>query len=107
LSGELIPSLKAELKFLTSSEGGRRTPTQSGYRPQFYYGGNDWDAAHAYNVDLVYPGDHVVATLTFFRPQNHLGKLYSGMPFQIREGARTVANGKILEVLDATLNRDA
>ena len=107
MSAELQLSLKVELKFLATEDGGRKTPVSSGYRPQFYYAGKDWDAAHTYDVDWVYPGDTTVATLTFGRPQNHVGKLYSEMPFAIREGARTVANGHILKVLDPTLDRDA
>jgi translation elongation factor EF-Tu-like GTPase len=107
VSGELQPSLKAELTFLATEDGGRITPVKSGYRPQFHYAGNDWDASHTYDVDWVAPGDTVLATLTFFRPQNHVGKLYSGMPFAIREGARKVANGHILNILDPTLDRDA
>lgn len=104
---EAQPSLKVELKFLATEHGGRERPVSSGYRPQFYYAGNDWDAAHTYDVDWVYPGDTVLATLAFFRTQNHVGQLYSGMPFAVREGDRTVANGQILKVLDPTLDRDA
>jgi translation elongation factor EF-Tu-like GTPase len=107
VSAELQPSLKAELKFLATEDGGRKTPVSSGYRPQFYYAGKDWDAAHSYDIDWVYPGDTVLVTLAFFRTQNHVGQLYSGMPFAIREGPRTVANGHILKVLDPTLDRDA
>lgn len=107
VSAELQSSLKVELKFLATEHGGRQTPVSSGYRPQFYYAGKDWDAAHSYDVDWVHPGDTVLATLTFFRRQKHVGQLYSGMSFAIREGARTVANGQILKVLDPTLDRDA
>ena len=107
MSGEFQPSLIAELAFLSTADGGRSTPVKTGYRPQFYYAGKDWDAVHSYDVEWVYPGDTVVAALTFARPQNHAGQLYTEMTFAIREGARTVANGRILMVIDPTLKREA
>jgi hypothetical protein len=32
--------------FLRTEEGGKTRPAFSGYRPQFYYEGEDWDAEH-------------------------------------------------------------
>jgi translation elongation factor EF-Tu-like GTPase len=38
--------IEVELTFLLTEHGGRQMPVTSGYRPQFDYGGHDWDAVH-------------------------------------------------------------
>ena len=68
----------------------KRRPAFSGYRPQFYYEDEDWDAEHTYlGVEQVNPGDTVTARLTFTRPDLHLGRIHVGTEFLIREGVRT------------------
>ena len=95
------PHIEAEVEFLAAQEGGRRTPAFSGYRPQFYYDGNDWDAQHTYpDVESVLPGDKVRVHLLFTLPEVHFGKVFVGMPFLVREGVRTVARGTITEIYD-------
>jgi translation elongation factor EF-Tu-like GTPase len=80
---------------------GAKNPVFSGYRPQFYYQGDDWDAIHTYlGVEQVNPGDTVTAQLRFVRPQFHVGKIAVRMEFLIREGNRTVAKGKVTKTLD-------
>lgn len=93
--------IEAEIYFLSSEEGGRNKPAFDDYRPQFYYDGNDWDARHIYpDVEQVNPGETVSAYLGFLSPKEHLGKVYVGMEFLIREGARTVGKGKITKIID-------
>ena len=93
--------IEVELTFLTTQEGGRVNPVFSGYRPQFYYDGRDWDAIHEYiGTDRVAPGETVKAYLNFLHPQYHVGKLSTGQEFLIREGSRTVAKGIITEILE-------
>ena len=94
--------IEAEITFLTIEEGGRKTPAFSGYRPQFYYDGQDWDAIQNYvgAVEPVYPGQTVTALLSFLSPQYHVGKLYPGKEFLIREGQRVVGRGKVTKILD-------
>ena len=93
--------IEAEIYFLTPEEGGRSTPAFSNYRPQFYYNGHDWDAPHTYpDVEQVNPGDTVRAYLGFLSPQEHLGKVYVGMEFEIREGARTVGKGVVTKIIE-------
>ena len=92
---------------MPTANGGRRNPAFSGYRPQFHYDGRDWDAEHDYvGVERVEPGDTVTALLRFFNPQIHVGKLSDGMEFLIREGSRTVANGRVIRILDPSLRAD-
>jgi translation elongation factor EF-Tu-like GTPase len=93
--------VEADIYFLTTEEGGRKGPAYTDYRPQFYYDGHDWDAPHEYpDVEQVNPGDTVRAYLAFLSPHEHLGKLYVGKEFLIREGARTVGRGKITKILE-------
>src|SRR5262245_41864393 len=93
--------IEVELRFLSPSEGGRKVPAFSGYRPQFYYDGHDWDAVHEYpDVTQVNPGDTVRAFLAFLSPQEHLHKLIPGKHFQCREGTRVIAEGRVVRILD-------
>ncbi len=93
--------IEAEITFLTTEAGGRKTPAYSGYRPQFYYDGEDWDAVQNYiDVAEVYPGETVKTHLSFTRPEIHFGKLYPGKEFLVREGQKIVGRGKVTKILD-------
>jgi len=92
--------IEAEITFVPTDQGGRKTPAFSNYRPQFYYDGLDWDARHDYpDVESVLPGQTVRALLTFSRPQMHFGRVVEGMEFLVREGQRTVARGRVTKLL--------
>ena len=89
------------LTFMPTEHGGRSGPAFSGYRPQFYYFGHDWDGVHEYpDVASVNPGDTVRAFVTFLSPREHLGKLQPGMAFLIREGQRVVGYGVVTRLVD-------
>lgn len=95
------------MTFLTTQEGGRATPAFSGYRPQFYYDGTDWDAIHEYiGVEMVMPGETVKAYLAFLSPEHHIGKLHVGQQFLIREGSRTIAKGYITQIIELDLSSE-
>jgi translation elongation factor EF-Tu-like GTPase len=96
-----VRDVEVELYFLRTEDGGRSAPAFSGYRPQFYYLGQDCDAQHEYpDVERVMPGDLVRAYLWFAAPAFHVGRVSEGMPFLIREGARTVAYGVVRKLVD-------
>jgi elongation factor Tu len=87
--------IEATITFLSSSAGGRQLPVTSGYRPQFHYMGEEWDAEQTFpDQEVVRPGETVKARLRFYKP--HL--VHVGMPFQVREGSKTVAHGVITNV---------
>lgn len=87
--------IEVTLTFLPTQHGGRSGPAFSGYRPQFYYAGHDWDAVHEYlDVGSVNPGDSVRAFLAFLSPGSQLGELQPGRAFMIREGQRVVGYGR-------------
>lgn len=97
--------VKAEITLIPTQENGRRMQTCSGWRPQFHYPEQeeyeDWDTVFLTDdtVEWVYPGQTVAAYLSFPSPQHHVGKLYPGKEFLLREGRRVVAKGRVLEVL--------
>ena len=106
----LVPHLEVELQFLPSTAGGRRKPVLSTmpYRPQLFYRSLDWDGQCTFiDQDQVNPGDTVRAYITFLSPELHTGHIQVGMPFLLREGAQTVAFGRVLEILhlDASAQR--
>jgi translation elongation factor EF-Tu-like GTPase len=98
---DLPKDIEAEIVFLPTDAGGRQGPAFSGYRPQFYYDGHDWDAIQTYpDVERVNPGDTVKAYLTLMSPAMHVGKLCVGTMFLLREGHKTVGYGRVTKVLD-------
>lgn len=98
---DYLNDIEAEITLLTTEEGGRKTPAFSGYRSQFYYDGHDWDAVQNYiGVTEVYPGQTVTAQLAFLSPQCHVGKLFPGKEFLLREGQRVVGRGKVTKILN-------
>jgi translation elongation factor EF-Tu-like GTPase len=93
--------IEAVITFLPAEHGGRHQPAFDNYRPQFYYAGHDWDAAHEYpDVSQVNPGDTVRAFLCFLSPDEHFGKIRPGMAFLIREGQKVVGYGSVTQILD-------
>ncbi len=97
------PDIEAEIYFLTPEEGGRKpaTPFFPGYRPQFYYDGNHWDASQDYvGVSQVDPGQTAITELTFTQPQHHFGKLYPGKEFLCCEGPTVIARGTVTKILN-------
>jgi translation elongation factor EF-Tu-like GTPase len=94
------PDIEAEITFVPTEQGGRKTPAFSGYRPQFYYNDHDWDADQEYpDVESVLPGQTVRTLLRFVSPDSHVGRVHPNMEFEVREGARVVARGKVTKIL--------
>jgi translation elongation factor EF-Tu-like GTPase len=93
--------VEASIFFLSEKDGGRKKGAMTGYRPQFYYEGHDWDAEHEYpDVTMAMPGQKVRAYLRFMSPAEHFGRVYAGMPFLLREGSKIVGYGVITALLD-------
>ncbi|HKF22547.1 MAG TPA: elongation factor Tu [Candidatus Angelobacter sp.] len=93
--------VEGEVIFLPTEAGGRKGPAFSGYRPQFFYDSQDWDAIQFYpDVQQANPGDTVRTYFAFLSPQMHVGKIVAGKMFLIREGSRVVGYGRITKVID-------
>lgn len=92
--------VEAEITYWSTEEGGRKSAVRSGYRSQIHCDGYDWDAVHVYpDVDVVYPGQTARVWLSFLSPDAHVGKLYPGKQFQIREGRQIFACGTVTKIL--------
>jgi translation elongation factor EF-Tu-like GTPase len=93
--------IEAELRFLTTEEGGRRTPVYSGYVGQFHFDLSDWDVGHYYpEASSASPGDTVRAELSFVSPHLIADRIHVGMEFECREGRKTIARGRITKILN-------
>ncbi len=98
--GSVTPhaKFKAEVYVLKKEEGGRHTPFQNNYRPQFYV--RTTDVTGNINlpdgVEMVMPGDNLTITVDLIQPI----ALNLGLQFAIREGGRTVGAGQVTEILD-------
>lgn len=100
------PELRATIYYLAKEEGGRSTWIGSGYRGQFFYDGNNWDACQTFiNQERCYPGEEVDCYLTTLSPQYHLHQFFIGKAFEIREGAKVVGRGVITEIIRSDFNR--
>ena len=89
---------KASVYVLKKEEGGRHTPFQNKYRPQFYIRTLDvtGEITLPEGSEMVMPGDNVEIIVELIYPV----ACNVGLRFAIREGGRTVGSGQITEILD-------
>jgi translation elongation factor EF-Tu-like GTPase len=100
-----LHEIEAEIRYLTTAEGGRKAGVFSGYRGQFAYGGNDYDGFQYFpdvsDGQMVELGTTVRAFVRFLQErwdEVHSKCITVGMPFEIREGSRTVGRGHVTKV---------
>jgi len=96
----------ADLKYLTTEEGGRQTPAFSGYRPQVKFDFDEMQTSGQQtflNKDTVYPGDTVEAAIRILSVEHFENRLTEGMTFEFREGSRVIGTGKIMAILNDRL----
>ncbi len=98
--GQVKPhsKFKAEVYILKKEEGGRHTPFQNKYRPQFYIRTLDvtGEITLPEGTEMVMPGDNVTITVDLIYPV----ACNVGLRFAIREGGRTVGAGQITSLED-------
>jgi len=89
---------KGQTYVLTESEGGRKKPFFSGYRPQFYFRTTDvtGNLQLPEGVDMVMPGDDVTVQVELITPI----AMEQGLRFAIREGGRTIGAGVVGDVIE-------
>ena len=89
---------KASVYVLKKEEGGRHTPFQNKYRPQFYIRTLDvtGEITLPEGTEMVMPGDNVEIIVELIYPV----ACNVGLRFAIRVGGRTVGSGQITEILD-------
>ncbi len=97
--GSITPHTKftAEIYVLSKDEGGRHSPFFSNYRPQFYFRTTDVTGIIKLpeGVEMVMPGDKVSIEVELIAPI----AMEKTQRFAIREGGRTVASGRVTEIL--------
>ena len=98
--GTITPHKKfqAEVYILKKEEGGRHTPFQNRYRPQFYFRTTDvtGEISLPEGRELVMPGDNLTITVELLSEI----ALNLNLRFAIREGGRTVGAGQVTKILD-------
>jgi elongation factor Tu len=89
---------KAEVYVLKKEEGGRHTPFQNKYRPQFYLRTTDvtGEIFLPEGTEMVMPGDNVTIDVHLIVPV----AVNKGLRFAIREGGRTVGAGQVIEIVE-------
>ena len=88
---------KGEVYVLSKEEGGRHTPFFANYRPQFYFRTTDVTGIIklAEGVEMIMPGDNVTIEVELIAPI----AMEKTLRFAIREGGRTVASGRVTEII--------
>ena len=98
--GSITPHKKfqAEVYILKKEEGGRHTPFQNRYRPQFYFRTTDvtGEISLPEGREMVMPGDNLTITVDLISEI----ALNLNLRFAIREGGRTVGAGQVTKILD-------
>ena len=100
--------LEAEVTYVATADGGRRTPARSGYRPTCNFGvpGVFNDSAHFFvGKTWVFPGETVLTKIQLVSPEPLKGRLHVGQPFEVMEGWRVTARAVILRLYDESLAR--
>ena len=89
---------KAEVYILKKEEGGRHTPFQNKYRPQFYFRTTDvtGEITLPAGIEMIMPGDNVTIEVNLISEI----AMTKNLRFAIREGGRTVGAGQVTEILD-------
>ena len=86
---------RAAVHFLNEEEGGRHTPIETGYRPQFFIATTDVTGVITTpDGEPCQPGDKVDLDIELIKP----AAMEKGTRFAIREGGKTVGAGFVLEV---------
>jgi len=100
----------AELKYLTTEQGGRKTPAHSGYRPQVKFDFTEMQTSGQQTFidkEIVYPGETVNAKIKIVSPDYFAGNLKEGMKFEFREGATIIGTGQITNIINDKLDKPA
>ncbi len=97
--GTITPhtEFEAQVYILKKEEGGRHTPFNNGYKPQFYFRTTDvtGEVELPKDKEIVMPGD----TVTFSVKLGSAIAMNDNDRFAIREGGRTVGSGVVTKIV--------
>jgi translation elongation factor EF-Tu-like GTPase len=102
--------LNAVVTFLSTDQGGRITAPASGYRPPVWFGDTDASGEPLlWDVEFQFKGAHADAEAPFDQEVPALMRAVSATPsdvavapgarFEVREGARVVGRGRVVEIV--------
>src|SRR6218665_1204222 len=97
------PHFIALLQYKSTEEGGRKTAASSGYRPHIKFSFDEYMTSGMQlfiGTEFVLPGESVSAAISILSFEYFEGKLYEGLEFDFREGARIIGTGKITEIVN-------
>lgn len=98
----------AELQYLTTEQGGRKTPANSGYRPQVKFNFAEMQTSGQQifiDKETVYPGEKVDAKIKILSPDYFADCLTEGMNFEFREGLTLIGTGQIKYIVNDKLEK--
>lgn len=99
----------AELYYLPTEKGGRKTPAFSGYRPQVKFDFAEYQTSGQQTFidkEIAYPGDTVLAKIIVISPEILEGKLEEGMEFEFREGLHLIGTGRLKCIINDKLEKE-
>lgn len=90
--------IRADLRLVPTSEGGRSSPVESGYRSLARFEGSTSDFGFELELDAgrLLPGDSGIGRLSLWAAEE-LPELSAGQAFELREGSRAVGHGTVLD----------
>jgi hypothetical protein len=98
----------AELQYLKTEQGGRKTPINSGYRPQVKFSFTEMQTSGQQifiDKETVYPGDKVDAKIKLLSTEYFAESLTEDMEFEFREGRTVIGTGKIKYIINDKLEK--
>jgi translation elongation factor EF-Tu-like GTPase len=99
------PDIEADIRFVSTENGGRRSAAMSGYRPNHDFGvGKKMDASHEYvGRESVAPGETARTNMWLLAPLCEEISLHAGMKFTVREGMQVVGHGIVTRIISKPL----
>lgn len=98
----------AELQYLTTEQGGLKTPANTGYRPQVKFDFTEMQTSGQQTFidkETVFPGDKVDAKIKILSPDYFTDCLAEGMNFEFREGSTLIGTGQIKYIVNDKLEK--
>lgn len=96
----------AEIRFLSTDEGGKSCPVRAHYRPNHNFGAPDNQAFYIGQVEVM-PGDEIApgqsrrVSIRFISGAGLRELLTQGREWRVQEGSKLVATARVVEVHDA------
>lgn len=95
----------AEVRLLSTEEGGKTAPIRGSYRPNHnFFDAPDREMTAGF-IDLpkgvtIGPGETAIAPISLWWWPGLVGEIYVGREWRIQEGLRLVGYGRVIALLD-------